>query len=405
MARLGLPQDASPAQANAVVSHTASLFERIDKAEALQRRMKAIDHEADSFRSALQALTTRIAPDLVQLPVEQAASELNARLGRARIAQERRTALLERRESLATAAAEAQSTMEAMRTRLAALCRLAGCDDAEQLPVVEEQSQHRRAIEAELADLERQLALLGGDSVDVFIQEAETKDPDVLALEIKRLDEEISRLEREREAHDQAIGREEEILKQMRAAIGATDAEQDAEILRARIRADVEEYTRLRLAAAVLREGIERYRQKRQGPIVSRAGALFAALTLGSFERLAVDYNEKDEPVLKGVRPGGEVVGVEGMSAGTADQLYLALKLASLETYLDKGEPVPFIVDDILIHFDDDRATAALRILAELSNRTQVLLFTHHNRLVELAEASLEPTVLFIHSLNSRRPA
>ena len=49
------------------------------------------------------------------------------------------------------------------------------------------------------------------------------------------------------------------------------------------------------------------------------------------------------------------------MSDGTADQLYLALRLASLETYLDDHEPIPLVVDDILVNFDDARALAALR--------------------------------------------
>jgi len=87
------------------------------------------------------------------------------------------------------------------------------------------------------------------------------------------------------------------------------------------------------------------------------------------------------------------------MSDGTTDQLYLALRLASLETYLKNNEPMPFIVDDILIRFDDKRATAALQVLAELSTKTQVIFFTHHQRLVELAETNIESSILFKHSL------
>ena len=46
---------------------------------------------------------------------------------------------------------------------------------------------------------------------------------------------------------------------------------------------------------------------------------------------------------------------VDGMSDGTRDQLYLSLRLATLEQHLSKGEPMPFVVDDILIGFDDNR--------------------------------------------------
>ena len=60
--------------------------------------------------------------------------------------------------------------------------------------------------------------------------------------------------------------------------------------------------------------------------------------------------------MVKGVRPDGRLVGVEGMSDGSHDQLYLALRLASLESWLQSHEPIPFIVDDILLNFDDRRA-------------------------------------------------
>jgi uncharacterized protein YhaN len=115
---------------------------------------------------------------------------------------------------------------------------------------------------------------------------------------------------------------------------------------------------------------------------------------------LRADFDEKGDAVLVGVRPGGkEVLTVEEMSDGTADQLYLAVRLASLEAYMERNEPMPFIVDDILLRFDDERAVAALLSLGELSAKTQVVFFTHHRRLVELAEANVEQGMLYTHVL------
>jgi uncharacterized protein YhaN len=92
------------------------------------------------------------------------------------------------------------------------------------------------------------------------------------------------------------------------------------------------------------------------------------------------------------------------MSDGTADQLYLALRIASLEDWLAHHPPVPFVLDDILINFDDQRAIAALKVLAELSNKTQVIFFTHHQHLVKLAESTLPDSVCFTHSLGEPKP-
>jgi hypothetical protein len=77
----------------------------------------------------------------------------------------------------------------------------------------------------------------------------------------------------------------------------------------------------------------------------------------------------------------------EGRSPdNVAERLYGAL--ADTRGADTKRRQVPVIVDDLLVQFDDDRAVATLEVLSELSAKTQVLFFTHHKHLVELAEAS-----------------
>ena len=57
------------------------------------------------------------------------------------------------------------------------------------------------------------------------------------------------------------------------------------------------------------------------------------------------------------------------------------------------------VVDDILINFDDRRALATLEVLAEFSAKTQVLLFTHHTRIRDMAAALASPNGVFVQSL------
>ena len=77
------------------------------------------------------------------------------------------------------------------------------------------------------------------------------------------------------------------------------------------------------------------------------------------------------------------------MSDGTRDQLYLSLRLASLERYLEENEPLPFILDDLLVNFDDIRAAETMKVLGEFAKKTQVLFFTHHRSFVNLAEKTI----------------
>src|SRR5262249_39025874 len=157
------------------------------------------------------------------------------------------------------------------------------------------------------------------------------------------------------------------------------EANEQVEHLKSRLTHDVEEYARLRLAAVVLREAIERHRQKTQGPVLDRASRLFAALTLGSFQGLGVEYDDHDQPMLQALRPGGPGGRrSRGLTPGPADQLSPPPRLPGPDPPTQPPAPPPPTPDDILTQFDARRPAAALQVLARLSDRTQVVLFTHH---------------------------
>jgi uncharacterized protein YhaN len=80
-------------------------------------------------------------------------------------------------------------------------------------------------------------------------------------------------------------------------------------------------------------------------------------------------------------------VAIDGLSDGTRDQLYLALRLAALELHLEQAPGMPFIADDLFINYDDERSRAGLAALAELSERTQVIFLTHHDHLMPVVES------------------
>jgi uncharacterized protein YhaN len=122
---------------------------------------------------------------------------------------------------------------------------------------------------------------------------------------------------------------------------------------------------------------------------MKRAGELFAALTSGSFSGLSQDYGEDDKPRLVGVRPDGGRVDVAGLSEGSRDQLYLALRLAYIEDHARHAEPLPFIGDDIFQTFDDERTAAGISALADGARAFQSILFTHHLSVVAIARRVL----------------
>ncbi len=402
MKRIGLEAGAAPEQAEIVLNKISDLFKVLDSRRENLSRIRGIDRDADQFARDVADLVARLAPDMTDGPTDAQARALASRLHEAREA----SMLTDQRQREEGGIRSAEIELEQAMIHLERLSKEAGCANCDQHLEAERRSQKRAQLEKDRAVCEDQLLdVASGTDLSTFIAEAENADPDALDTRIDELDQNIAAREEELRSLDQTIGTERAELARMDGGDRAAETAEVAQTLLARLQVDVARYATLKLAAAVMSRGIERYRDKNQGPILARGSALFATLTGGSFAGLQIDDDGDGHSVLKGVRPDGRLVGVEGMSDGSHDQLYLALRLASLESWLQSHEPVPFVVDDILLNFDDRRATAALGALAELSRRTQVLFFTHHSHIVDLARARLPDDVLFTHELPGPRDA
>lgn len=68
------------------------------------------------------------------------------------------------------------------------------------------------------------------------------------------------------------------------------------------------------------------------------------------------------------------------LSAGTADLLYLSVRLALCELTCPTDDPCPLVLDDTLVNFDDARAGRAMALFREIAQHRQVILFTCHGR-------------------------
>lgn len=312
---------------------------------------------------------------------------------------------IDERARVAAAASAIEQELAAFAADVAALVPEANAADAlDTTRALARQRARISDIDRELSTIDARLAELGDADIPEDVL-ALASDPEAAARALEDFDANIEVLEGEIKSIGEKIGGIKHGLDLMRGDSHAADAAARAQEALARVRANAEKFVRAKLAAVILRREIERYREENQGPLLGRASALFSRLTLGAFTGLRAGFDDKDRASLRIVRAGGGEVEAEGLSEGTRDQLYLSLRLASLLRYADVAAPMPLVLDDVLIHFDDERSAAALSVLAEVSKTVQVIFFTHHARLVDLAQSSIPKTDLTIHELTSPRPA
>lgn len=380
------------------VEGALTLFDQIDERlrqirELRTSRIDAMQRDLDDFAAKASELAQAVAPELLEQPAELVARLLGQRLAETIDSNKELERLKTELDSALNQLGMAEAHIQETQAQLAPLLHLAGVESNDELRSAIDRSDLARNLDADIRG-ELQALQESGDGLLRNVLEAE-----FAASDLAKIPAELTELKYQVEAileQQNRIAAELNSAKEALAKIAGQDEAARAESKRqealARMANAAERYIKVYTGARLLRWAIERYRETKQGPMLSRAGEIFSSLTLGSFVRLVVDY-DSDPLTLYGQRKTGEHVAIEGMSDGTRDQLYLALRLAALELHLQQASAMPFIADDLVINYDDGRARASLEALTRLSEMTQVIFLSHHDHLVPVAESVFGPNL------------
>ncbi len=398
----GLRRSNAPPPDDALVAldRIDRILRALDDAAGYDARISGIDRDADSFRSDVRALAERIGEVEIEAGFEDTwVASRHKRLAAVLKEDERRRQALERIEGLRIDVESDGRAVETAGMTLGSLREEARCGADQDLLAMERRSADCREWRKTLTRIEKELVRDGaGASITDLEKEAADVDLDTTDTRIVQIAAELPEIDNALSTARDARANAQAELSLLRGPSAASEKAEDVQATLARLRDDIIRYSRLRLASTLLSRRIDDYRHRNQAPLLLRAGALFRAMTLQSFERLEADEQE-DRPILVGLRPDGARVPADGMSEGTRDQLFFALRLAAVEASSIGGEPMPFVVDDVLVQFDDNRCAAALDVLADVASRTQVVLFTHHRQVRMCAEALDAPAGVIVHEL------
>jgi len=398
VAGLRLAPDSLPEEADTRLTQFEELREALDEVQTADRVLSEQRKLIATFEDAVQQLVAILGNASDDRPAEAVARELYEAMQEARASAQRLAELADSMDREQQRRDQAERDVQAARAEMAALMTAAGCAEPNDLPSVEELSASRRTMEEGIAHTEETLVQQNARPVAEVVAEAATFDLDGVARALADVEDQIETLDTEVRAAQEAESNARRAFEAIDGSARAAELQQSQATLAAGIQAQAQQWARARLASEVLHQVVQQYRERHQGPLLARASVIFATITRGSFASLATDYVD-DTQVLLGLRSDGDRVTVAGMSKGTRDQLFLALRLATIEAHLAGRGPFPVIVDDLLVQFDDDRALATLEVLADLGRDTQVLFFTHHRHLVDLAGRTGTVSAEAIHEI------
>ena len=387
LAGVGLPGETGLAGAEAALALWADLPSLFTARARLAQEVEADGARIAAFEAEALQLAEAVAVDMAGEQASRIVHLLTERAAEHATRAAQRATLKESAERLRIELATDTGAREEIDGRMASIA--AALPEGVAIDGLSERLRQRAASRQALAEARQRFSgISDGASVEDIRALAETLDEVDCRQELEHLKadagEDAAEIEALRERR-MALRHRKQTLE---TGPGAEAAAFDRASAEAEAQALAREWVVLKLAGRLLDGALERYRESRSDPILAAAGRHFRTLTRNGFEGLSQAYGEHDALVLSAVRAGGEEIRVEGLSDGTRDQLYLALRLAFLEDYASRNEPAPLIVDDIFQTFDDARSAAGLNALAGLEG-LQTILFTHESSMVEIARGEL----------------
>lgn len=179
------------------------------------------------------------------------------------------------------------------------------------------------------------------------------------------LQERRGRLLQERESLESA-GNQDSALQQL-------------EEHRSALREIVSQYAVRSMAAEFIKRTRRMYEEEKQPQVLQLASRFFSMLTGGAYSRVVMRLGDQS---LLAERPTGELVESSRLSRGTAEQLYLAMRLGLIQS-MPHAAGLPLLLDDLFVNFDGDRLRHALGAISELSRNRQVVMMTCHRHVAE----------------------
>jgi uncharacterized protein YhaN len=406
----GIRQDGSadPDAVRPILALWSTIREEHAKRSMAQHRLDGVIKDLEEHEAVARALINKLGGDIVaNLGLGEDWSSWPGHLYAALKRTREIAANIEAADKALGSARRAHGRAVEALTAARALCdqlrERAGLSVDADVPSLIDQSGRKRQIGQQLAEAEQEFLQTGdGMPEEDLRSEVVGVDVDAIRAEIRALaekavmlDEPVKQVSADRLAAEQH-------LRLLETRTGFATAAVEANGIAEEIKSLAQRWIRLRAAQILLDRAVEQYRKANEGPLLQRADEIFSAIVRDrlpdDFAGLEVDYENPGRPTIIARRTNGTSCAVKRMSTGTRDQLWLSLRIAALERRARDVEPMPFLADDLFDSCDEARTTAMLPAILELARHTQVLLFTHHAHVADIATSALGKQVR-IHRL------
>ena len=217
-----------------------------------------------------------------------------------------------------------------------------------------------------------------GSYFDEFIEVIQTVPLEEIKQKLTHLHGELEEQHVNREHLLQAIGETRNEIENLSSNNDLIAKQTELEFLKQQLQSLAQEWAAYKGALVLLDAAKQEYEKTRQPGVIRSAENLFTQIT--GYQRIIIPI-QQDEVFIENDRHQRK--GVLEMSRGTREQLYLAMRFGLIDEYETRSEPLPAVMDDIFVNFDDERDERFTKILSKFGEQRQVIILTCHQRSLE----------------------
>ncbi len=235
----------------------------------------------------------------------------------------------------------------------------------------------RRELQAIVRDRDRQITIrLGsGQEAEQLRTELATGQSQQWQRRLNALADELETLQRQRDLALRAHRDAEMALRSLEESAEIATLQSEYRRILAEVEAAVRQWRTIVLAHGLIETTLRAFEHTRQPEVLAEATKTFDAVTGGRYTRVAQADKEGTIAIFDAT---GTQRSVEALSRGTAEQLYLCLRLGLAAELARRTQSLPIVMDDVLVNFDPGRARATAEALVDFSKGRQILFFTCH---------------------------
>jgi uncharacterized protein YhaN len=370
--------DLDPSQAANVMASIRTLKSQQRTTAGLRMRVSQMSDTAGEIDFRLSEILE--AAELPEPPSQQATAaleDLAERLLAHDRAVERQNQIATEIDNWATEFTSLESRMSELDAKIGLLLDLGETYDHDEFKALGIQVQERRELERKLSELLENAPLLSSEDGQSYRDDLQATPHEDSVARLQQLEDEEKRL---RGTINELHSEQGDLLRQQaeyEKSGQALELHSTINILEEKLGSDAQRWAVLTIARDVFERTREEFQQERQPALMKSASKYLSDLTLGRYTSVRAVIGEKEQD-LEVVEGEAHTKRANELSRGTAEQLFLAMRFALIEEYAKNAEPMPVVLDDILVNFDPQRAKAACKVIMDLSERFQVIFLTCH---------------------------